>query len=101
MRLLKNIKEIDHLLEAVHKCEGDVILRHNSGTEEFNLKSRLSSYLAIARLCEEDGDNWEIFCMNRNDERYLLKFFDDIRNVDKVTKSDTFEDCIANGWIYG
>ena len=78
MRLLKNIKEIDHLLESIHQCQGDVILRHNSGTEEFNLKSRLSSYLAIARLCEEDGDNWEIFCMNRNDEKYLLKFFDEL-----------------------
>lgn len=79
MQLLKNVKEIDKLLEAVQKCQGDVILRHNSGTEEFNLKSRLSSYLAIARLCEEDGDNWEIFCMNRNDERYMLQFFAELK----------------------
>ena len=80
MQLLKNVVEIDGLLEAVHHCKGDVILRHNSGTEEFNLKSRLSSYLGIARLCEEDGDNWEIFCMNKNDEQYLLKFFSDLKS---------------------
>lgn len=79
MQLLKNVKEIDKLLEAVQKCQGDVILRHNSGTEEFNLKSRLSSYLAIARLCEEDGDNWEVFCMNRNDERCMLQFFAELK----------------------
>lgn len=79
MQLLKNVKEIDKLLESVQKCQGDVILRHNSGTEEFNLKSRLSSYLAIARLCEEDGDNWEIFCMNHNDERYMLQFFAELK----------------------
>ncbi len=78
MRLLKDFTDIDNLLEAVHQCTGDVILRHNSGAEEFNLKSRLSSYLAIARLCEEDGDNWEVFCMNKNDEHYLLKFFDEL-----------------------
>ena len=79
MQLLKNVVEIDELLESIHKCKGDVILRHNSGTEEFNLKSRLSAYLGIARLCEEDGDNWEIFCMNKNDEPYLLKFFSDLK----------------------
>ena len=50
MQLLKNVKEIDKLLEA-----------------------------AIARLCEEDGDNWEIFCMNRNDERYMLQFFAELK----------------------
>ena len=79
MKLLKSLTEINNLLNAIKQCEGDVLLRHNSGTEEFNLKSRLSSYLAIARLCEEDGDNWEVFCLNKNDEPHLLKFFSELK----------------------
>ena len=75
MRRLKNVKDINALMAAVRNCQGDVILRSADGTEEFNLKSKLSEYIAIGRLCEEDGDSWEIFCMNRNDEGELLKFF--------------------------
>lgn len=80
MRLLKSVKDIDNLLASIQQCKGDVILRSCDGLEEFNLKSRLSSYLGIAKLCEEDGDNWEIFAMNRDDEGYLLRFFDELYN---------------------
>ena len=73
--LLKNSKNIDGLIEAIAKCKGDVILRSVDGTEEFNMKSALSQYIAIGRLCEERGEHYEIFCMNKNDEQYLLKFF--------------------------
>lgn len=73
--LLKNSKNIEGLIEAIAKCDGDVILRSVDGNEEFNMKSALSQYIAIARLCEERGEFYEIFCMNKNDEQYLLKFF--------------------------
>ena len=73
--LLKNIKDVEKLREAIKKCNGDVILRSVDGTEQFNMKSALSQYIAISRLCEERGDQYEIFCMDRNDEPYLLQFF--------------------------
>jgi hypothetical protein len=79
MMLLKNIKDIALLVSAVDKCTGNVILRSIDGTEEFNLKSKLSQYIAIGKLCEEHGDEYEIFCSNKADEGYMLGFFVDLR----------------------
>ena len=75
MMLLKNANNIDSLLEAVSKCRGDVILRNINQYEEFNLKSTLSRYIAIGELCKEEGDQWEVFCMNKADEGYMIQFF--------------------------
>lgn len=75
MMLLKNANDIDSLLEAVNKCRGDVILRNINQYEEFNLKSTLSRYIAIGELCKEHGDEWEIYCMNKADEGYMIQFF--------------------------
>lgn len=75
MMLLKNAKDIDHLIAAVSKCTGDVILRSQDGSETFNLKSTLSQYVAIARLCEDHGDNYEVYCLDKTDESYMLQFF--------------------------
>ena len=79
MMLLKNIKDVETLIEAVNKCKGDVLLRSTDGSEEFNLKSKLSQYVAIGELCKEHGDEWEIFCMNHSDEGYMLGFFYEIK----------------------
>lgn len=73
--LLKNSKNVEGLIEAIKLCKGDVILRSVDGKEEFNMKSVLSQYIAVSRLCEEHGDYYEIYCLNRNDEPYLLQFF--------------------------
>ena len=78
MMLLKNIKDVDLFINSLDKCKGTVILRSIDGTEEFNLKSKLSQYIAIGRLCEERGDEYEIFCCNRADENYMLGFFRDL-----------------------
>lgn len=76
--LLKNIREIDLLLKAVDKCNGDVLIRSVDGSEEFNLKSAFSKYLAIGRLADECGDEYEMFCMDKDDERNMLQFFCEI-----------------------
>ena len=77
--ILKNVKDIKALVAAVKKCKGDVILRSVDGKEEFNLKSTLSQYIAIGKLCEEHGDDYEVFCMNREDENYMLEFFHNLK----------------------
>ena len=82
MMLLKNAKNIEALLEAVKLCKGDVILRSanpNMPKEEFNLKSTLSQYMGIARLCEDHGDEYEVFCMDRNDIGYMMQFFHELK----------------------
>lgn len=78
MMLLKNVKDIDSLLTAISRCRGDVILRNINQYEEFNLKSTLSRYIAIGELCKDHGDEWEVFCMNKADEGYMIQFFMDI-----------------------
>jgi len=81
MMLLKNAKDIDNLIKAVDQCRDDVLLRSIDGREEFNLKSVLSRYVAIGELCKDHGDNYEVFCMNRADEVYMLNFFHDLGRV--------------------
>jgi len=82
MMLLKNAKDVETLIDAVNKCRGDVLLRSTDGSEEFNLKSKLSQYVAIGELCKAHGDEWEIFCMNRADEGYMINFFYEINKED-------------------
>lgn len=79
MMLLKNAHDIDTLLDAVSKCRNDVILRNINQYEEFNLKSTLSRYIAIGELCKDHGDEWEVFCMDKADEGYMIQFFMDIK----------------------
>ena len=79
MMLLKNAKDVDALVAAVNKCKGQVVLRSMDGSEEFNLKSQLSQYLAIDRLCKEHGDEYEMFCLDRDDLGYMLQFFRELR----------------------
>ena len=81
MMLLKNAKDIDNLIESVNRCRGDVLLRSTDGREEFNLKSVLSRYMAIGELCKDHGDNYEVFCMDRSDEVYMLNFFQNLGHV--------------------
>lgn len=79
MMLLKNVHDVDSFLNAISRCRDDVILRSCDGTEEFNLKSTLSRYMAIGELCKDHGDSYEIFCMSKADEAYMIAFFQDIK----------------------
>ncbi len=76
-KFLNNIKDLEAFRAAVRQCKGDVILRSTDGTEEFNLKSRLSEFIALGKLADSHGDQYEIFCMNYADESILLKYFYD------------------------
>lgn len=76
--LLKNATDINNLVAAIAKCRGDVLLRSVDGTEEFNLKSTLSQYMGIARLCAEKGEFYEIYCTDKNDEPFLFHFFNEL-----------------------
>ena len=79
MMLLKNIKDVNLFINSLDKCSGTVILRSIDGSEELNLKSKLSQYIAIGRLCEEHGDEYEVFCLNKADEHFMLNFFSEIK----------------------
>ena len=72
----KNINQLDDFLAAVNKCTGNVYLNSTEG-DVFNLKSRLSQYVAIGALLGDEGDYLELFCTNREDEAHFFKFFDE------------------------
>ncbi len=66
-------EEIREFLDIVDTCEHDVYLRSEYG-DVYNLKSRLSQYLGVAALLSEHGDELELFCADRADERKLIRF---------------------------
>ena len=82
MKMLRNINNINALQAAVASCQDSVILKSADGREEYNLKSALSLLMGIGCLCGERGDEYEVFCTNRADEGYLLKFFRDLKQGD-------------------
>ena len=80
MMLLKNVHDVNLFMEAIGRCRDDVILMSRDGREKLNLKSKISQYVAIERLHRECGDEYEIFCMSKADEGYMLKFFYDMNH---------------------
>ena len=79
MKMLRNINNVNALQAAVASCQDSVILKSADGREEYNLKSALSLLIGIGRLCGEHGDEYEVFCTNRADEGYMLKFFRELK----------------------
>ena len=66
MKLTK-IEQVNEFLSIVDSCKGDVTLRSLDG-DIFNLKSKLSQYIAIAALLGQHGDELELFCSDREDD---------------------------------
>ena len=81
MRLLRDITDIENFKAAVQQCSGDVIIRHNRRKEEFNMKSLFSCYIGLGKLTEDHGDEYEVFCMNPNDERFMMNFFCELNKI--------------------
>ena len=74
-RFLRDIHDLESFREAVKQCKGDVYLLNQDKTEQFNLKSELSEFIALGRLADLHGSKYEIFCQFPSDEGYLLKYF--------------------------
>lgn len=78
--MIKNIKDANAFLKIVDQCQGDVMLRSCDGTEEFNLCSGIARYIALGKLCDENGELYEFYVMNNNDEHLFFEFLNDIKN---------------------
>ena len=77
---LKNIEELNAFLATVNSCDGDVWLESQYG-DKFNLKSRLSQYVAIGALLNDTQEVLELFCANKEDEQKFFKYFRDYPGV--------------------
>ena len=74
-KFLKNINDLEAFRAAVALCKGDVYLVKEDKSEQFNLKSAISEYIALGRLADDHGDEYEVYCQFPGDEGNLLKYF--------------------------
>ena len=67
---LSKIEQVNEFLAIVDR---EVTLRSVDG-DIFNLKSKLSQYIAIAALLGQHGDELELFCSDSSDEGKFMNF---------------------------
>lgn len=77
---LRNIEEISAFLAAVDSCNGDVWLESAYG-DKFNLKSKLSQYIAMGALLRDKEEALELFCSNQEDEQKFFQYFKEYPGV--------------------
>lgn len=73
---IKNIKNIETFLAVVNECKGDVTLTSVYG-DKYNLKSALTQYVAVAALVGDHGEELELWCTDKDDEKKFLKMFNE------------------------
>lgn len=71
---IKNIKNVETFLAVVNECKGDVTLTSVYG-DKYNLKSALTQYVAVAALVGDHGEELELWCTDKDDEKKFLKMF--------------------------
>lgn len=71
---LTNIDNVKEFLAIVDNCKGDVYLTSQYG-DHYNLKSKLTQYVAVGALLNKDGSALELFCTDKQDEIAFLNFF--------------------------
>ena len=71
---LKNISEVEGFIATIDSCVGSVWLESIYG-DRFNLKSKLSQYVALGALLGENGDDLELFCQLPEDREKFYKYF--------------------------
>ena len=70
---LQNIDQLHEFLKIIDECKGDVYLTSVYG-DKYNLKSKLSQYIAVAALLGEHGDELEIWFDNKEDEGKIVSY---------------------------
>jgi hypothetical protein len=70
---LKSINEVNDFLAVVDSCNGDVWLESQYG-DRFNLKSKLSQYVAIGALLSDSQEVLELFCSKEDEDKFFQYF---------------------------
>lgn len=73
---IKNIKNVETFLAVVNECKGEVTLTSVYG-DKYNLKSALTQYVAVAALVGDHGEELELWCTDKDDEKKFLKMFNE------------------------
>ncbi|MDO4490969.1 MAG: hypothetical protein Q4B85_07890 [Lachnospiraceae bacterium] len=70
---LKTLDQVDQFLKIVDSCKGNIYLTSKYG-DRFNLRSKLSQFLAIHILLDEQGDDFELHCIDYEDHDRLNSY---------------------------
>ena len=73
---IKNIKNVETFLAVVNECKGEVTLTSVYG-DKYNLKSALTQYVAVAALLGDHGEELELWCTDKDDEKKFFKMFNE------------------------
>ena len=67
--------ELKAFMDTVKACRGDVWLVDSFNENQFNLKSYMSRYIAIAELIHDQNERLELYCECKSDERRFYDLF--------------------------
>lgn len=67
--------ELKAFMDTVKECRGDVWLVDSFDGSQFNLKSYMSRYIAIAELIHDQNERLELFCECKSDEGRFYDLF--------------------------
>jgi hypothetical protein len=71
---ITNVQQVSEFLAAADHCVGGVKLISPYG-DVYNLKSKLSQFVAIGALLGEHGSELHLICDEETDEKNFIRFF--------------------------
>ena len=76
---LKNINDVNAFTKVIDECVGDVWLESIYG-DKYQLKSKLSQYVAIGALLKDENESLELFASTQEDRMRLVAFISTLEN---------------------
>ena len=76
---LKNINDVNAFTKVIDECVGDVWLESIYG-DKYQLKSKLSQYVAIGALLKDENESLELFAATQEDRMRLVAFISTLEN---------------------
>lgn len=70
---LKTLDQVDQFLSIVDSCKGSIYLTSKYG-DRFNLKSKLSQFLAINAILDDQTEELELHCADYDDDNRLRSY---------------------------
>lgn len=71
---LKNIGDVNDLIDTVDRCKGEVWIESQDG-DKLSLTSMFSRYVAIGSLIKDKAEQLELFCELPEDEAKFMFLF--------------------------
>lgn len=76
---LKTIEDVNAFIKVIEECTGDVWLESIYG-DKYQLKSKLSRYVAIGALLKDEAGSLELFAATQEDRMRLVAFISTLNN---------------------